>query len=93
MALSRLHIAVGVIFNETRDKVLLSKRPDNVPHGGLWEFPGGKLKPYEGVQAALARELFEELHLTVVNIRPLIIIDHDYPQQAITLHLNTVEHL
>jgi len=81
----RLHIAVGVILNEAKDKVLLSRRPDEVSQGGFWEFPGGKVEQGEQVGDALARELFEELNLILSIKRPLIVIDHDYPEYSITL--------
>lgn len=45
--------------------VLMQRRPAGKQHGGLWEFPGGKLEPGEGAAAALARELAEELAITV----------------------------
>ncbi|MFQ5659085.1 MAG: Nudix family hydrolase [Gammaproteobacteria bacterium] len=91
MSPDRLHIAVGVIFNKSRDKVLLSRRSDDVPQGGLWEFPGGKLLPGEGVEEALARELFEELDLVIHHAQPLIVIDHDYPLQSVTLDVWTID--
>ncbi len=91
MPSERLHIAIGVIFNKTRDKVLLSKRQGDVPHAGLWEFPGGKLNPGERVVDALHRELSEELGLLVEQAQPLIVIDHDYPEQAVTLDVWVVD--
>lgn len=87
----RLHIAVGVIYNDARDKVLLAKRPAHVGHGGLWEFPGGKRKPGESIDAALRRELYEELDLVVERALPLLVIDHDYPGRAVTLNVWEIE--
>jgi len=86
----RTNVAVGVIYNKPRDKVLLALRPDSVAQGGLWEFPGGKLLPEEGVEQALARELFEELGLKAMSSSPLITIDHDYPDLSVTLHVLAV---
>ena len=42
-------------------QVLLQQRPAGRQHGGLWDFPGGKVEPGEGPRAALVRELHEEL--------------------------------
>ena len=86
----KTQIAVGVIYNETRDRVLLALRPQSVPQGGLWEFPGGKIKPGEDVEQALVRELDEELGLHVISSTPLITIDHEYPDISVTLHVRTV---
>ncbi len=46
-------------------RILLTRRPDTVRHGGMWEFPGGKLHDGESPQAGLAREIEEELGLKV----------------------------
>ncbi len=46
-------------------KILITKRPADKPHGGFWEFPGGKLQRNETPQQALQRELREELDLDV----------------------------
>ena len=40
--------------------VFLAKRREGGPHGGLWEFPGGKIEPGESAERALAREIQEE---------------------------------
>lgn len=71
--------------------MLLSKRRDDVPHAGLWEFPGGKLKAGEHVVEALRRELSEELGLLVEQAQPLIVIDHDYSEQAVMLDVWVVD--
>lgn len=45
--------------------VLMQRRPVHRAHGGLWEFPGGKVEPGEGTRAALVREIDEELGLAL----------------------------
>jgi 8-oxo-dGTP diphosphatase len=45
--------------------VLLQQRPAHKHHGGLWEFPGGKVEPGEAPKSALVRELAEELAIGV----------------------------
>jgi 8-oxo-dGTP diphosphatase len=48
--------------------VLLCQRPFRKRHGGLWEFPGGKLLPSESVKEAVQRELGEELGLSLLGL-------------------------
>ena len=48
-------------------RVLLAKRPAGRPLAGLWEFPGGKVEAGETPEAALVRELDEELGITVAR--------------------------
>ena len=45
--------------------VLMQRRPEGKQHAGLWEFPGGKIEPDETPEAALARELAEELGIAI----------------------------
>jgi 8-oxo-dGTP diphosphatase len=86
----RMHIAVGIIFNPEKDKVLIARRPDNVHQGGLWEFPGGKCQDGEDVVRALKRELFEELNLVIDSYHSLLCINHDYPEQQVKLDVWSV---
>ena len=85
-------IAVGVILDQAGGKVLVSRRPDDVHLGGLWEFPGGKLEPDETCRNALGRELYEELGIIVVDARPLIEIKHDYQEELVSLDVWLVTH-
>ncbi len=80
-----LHIAVAVIFSRDRRQVLLSKRPDHVDQGGLWEFPGGKCEKNESIQDALGRELMEELGMHVEEAEPFIRVKHNYPEYSVLL--------
>ena len=61
-------------------RVLISKRPDGKPLAGLWEFPGGKVEAEEKPEAALIRELKEELAIDVseVCLAPLTFASHAY---------------
>lgn len=85
----RIHVAAGVIFNSSNE-VLLALRPQHKHQGGLWEFPGGKVETGEPVQAALARELLEELNLVVEHAEPLLVTEHDYGDKHVTLDVWTV---
>lgn len=84
-----IHVAAGVIL-DGKGRVLLALRPKDKHKGGLWEFPGGKVEAGESVQAALARELLEEINLVVVEASPFIVIDHDYGDMQVTLDVWTV---
>ncbi|NNF39074.1 MAG: NUDIX domain-containing protein [Gemmatimonadetes bacterium] len=61
-------IPVVAAVIERRGRFLLGRRPEAKRHGGLWEFPGGKLDPGESWHEAAARELDEELGLTLVRL-------------------------
>ena len=79
-----LHVAVGVI-KDSEGRVLISLRHDKAHQGGLWEFPGGKVEPGESVEQALARELKEELGISVLEIAPLIKVEHQYVDLKVLL--------
>jgi len=57
---------------QRQGRYLVCLRPPHKRHGGLWEFPGGKLEPDETVEAAAARELREELGVEAIGFGPLL---------------------
>ncbi len=62
------------------NRVLLARRPEGKKMAGLWEFPGGKLNPGETPEAALIRELREELGIDVAEacLAPFAFASHAY---------------
>lgn len=70
--------AVALIDSDGR--VLLAQRPQGKSMAGLWEFPGGKVEPGETPEAALVRELHEELGIETWNscLAPLTFASHSY---------------
>ena len=61
----RLMPVVAAALIDGEGRVLLQRRPPGKQMADLWEFPGGKVEPGETPEAALARELAEELAITV----------------------------
>lgn len=84
-----IHVAVGVI--RRGDLIFISKRPDALHQGGRWEFPGGKVEAGESVEQALARELHEEVALTVTSASPLLVLEYDYPEKRVKLDVWLVD--
>ena len=72
--------------------MLIAQRPQGRHQGGLWEFPGGKVEPGEDGRAALRRELREELGIEITIARPLIRVQHQYPDRAVLLDCWRVSH-
>lgn len=70
--------AVALIDPDGR--VLLTQRPEGKSMAGLWEFPGGKIEPGETPEAALIRELQEELGIDTWAscLAPLTFASHSY---------------
>lgn len=58
-------LVVAAAMVDAEGRVLVQQRPPGKPMAGLWEFPGGKVDPGELPEAALARELHEELAIDV----------------------------
>ncbi len=79
-----IHVAVGVVFNE-QQQVLVALRPHHADQGNLWEFPGGKVEVGETAEQALKRELYEEVGITIISAKPLLTIEHQYPNKKVFL--------
>ena len=79
-----LDVAIAVIRRERR--FLIAQRMPEDSFGGFWEFPGGKLDAGETMEAALIREIREELGVTVQVGSKRMEISHRYPGRVIRLH-------
>ena len=73
-------LVVAVALIDVDGRVLIAKRPQGKSLAGLWEFPGGKVEPGERPEAALIRELQEELGVTVSEscLAPFVFASHAY---------------
>ncbi|HUC69209.1 MAG TPA: (deoxy)nucleoside triphosphate pyrophosphohydrolase [Stellaceae bacterium] len=73
-------LVVAVALVDADGRVLLAQRPEGKVMAGLWEFPGGKVLPGEPPEAALVRELKEELGIDVAEacLAPLTFASHRY---------------
>ncbi|MFP5348536.1 MAG: Nudix family hydrolase [Gammaproteobacteria bacterium] len=81
--LTPLHVVAGLIWDGTR--VFITRRHAAAHQGDLWEFPGGKLGAGEEPQQGLARELHEELGITVRSAEPYAKVHYVYPERAVLL--------
>lgn len=72
---STVRVLAAVIQKEGR--FLVCRRPLHKRHGGLWEFPGGKLEPSESDLEAARRELREELDVEVTAVGRELLAIHD----------------
>ncbi|MCH7725491.1 MAG: (deoxy)nucleoside triphosphate pyrophosphohydrolase [Planctomycetes bacterium] len=77
-------IAIAVVRSDNR--VLIGQRPADVPLGGLWEFPGGKVKGGESLADAASRECREETGLEVEIIERFCTKTHTYTHDQVQLH-------
>ncbi|MBP8287953.1 MAG: NUDIX domain-containing protein [Rhodoferax sp.] len=84
-------VAVGVLIRPDGD-FLLTSRPQGKVYAGYWEFPGGKLEPGESVEAALRRELQEELGIEIGAVERWHEELVDYPHALVKLHFCKVYH-
>ena len=73
-------LVVAVALVDVDGRVLIAQRPDNKSMAGLWEFPGGKVEIGELPEAALIRELDEELGINVSGncLAPFTFSSHGY---------------
>lgn len=73
-------LVVAVALIDVDGRVLIARRPEGKQLAGLWEFPGGKIEPGERPEAALIRELREELGIEVSEscLAPFVFASHAY---------------
>lgn len=84
-----VRVVAGVIC-DPRGRILLAQRTGASDLAGLWEFPGGKIDPGESPEAALVRELDEELGIQVEVGEALITVPQLYPDKRLTLDVRHV---
>lgn len=84
--LPTIDVAIGLIWRDGR--LLIARRPEGAHLAGLWEFPGGKIRPGETPEAALVREAEEELavQVAVERERPFA-LEFSYPDRRVRLRV------
>ena len=77
----KIVLVSAVALIDPDGRVLIARRPEGKSLAGLWEFPGGKVEPGETPEAALIRELHEELGIDTHAscLAPLTFASHAYP--------------
>lgn len=88
-----ISVTMGIIF-DSGGRLLIAKRNLNKNFGGLWEFPGGKLKPSELPSSGLIRELREELSIEVTIhtvYYPYLYTDENFKIECYPIHCSLLE--
>ena len=78
------HVAVGIISNGSR--LLITKRKEDGLLGGLWEFPGGKMKTNESPKQAIKREIKEELSIRIKTKDIIAQVEHKYSHFSVSIN-------
>jgi 8-oxo-dGTP diphosphatase len=79
-----IEVAIALVWRE--GLLLVTRRPTEVHLGGLWEFPGGKLRTEETPEACAEREVLEEVGLVVSARARRASIEHTYPERRVLLY-------
>jgi 8-oxo-dGTP diphosphatase len=82
---------VAAVLRDANGRVLIAQRPAGKHMAGYWEFPGGKIAPGESSEQALARELAEELGVSLRRCHPLLQLRHDYVDRVVELDVFVVD--
>jgi 8-oxo-dGTP diphosphatase len=83
--MTKIVLVVACALVDVDGRVLICKRPKGKSMAGLWEFPGGKVEAGETPEAAMIREMDEELGITITQscLAPFVFASHSYE----TFHL------
>ncbi len=85
---ARPHVRGAIVILENgHGRWLVQRRPPRGLLGGLWEFPGGKIRPDETPELAATRELREETGGRARSLVPLGVVDHAYSHFTVELHV------
>ena len=79
-------VGAAVILNGRNQIMIAQRRPEGGMLAGLWEFPGGKIQEGETMPQCIARELKEEMGLTLEVGPELTVVHHAYTHFTIALH-------
>ncbi len=90
----KIVLVAAAALIDAQGRVLLARRPEGKKMAGLWEFPGGKMEPGETPEAALARELHEELGIAVNprDFAPFMFASHAYEHFHLLMPLFLCRH-
>ena len=80
----RVVVVAAVIEEDGR--FLVTRRLEGTHLAGYWEFPGGKVDDDESEEAALVREITEELSTGISRLRKIFQTVHSYPERTVELH-------
>lgn len=79
-------VQVAAALIERDGRYLITRRKQGVHLEGWWEFPGGKCRENESLEACVAREIVEEIGVKITNYHLFMTVQHEYPDRAVELH-------
>ncbi|MCH9745740.1 MAG: Nudix family hydrolase [Proteobacteria bacterium] len=85
-----INAVVGVLQNSANE-MLIAKRQTHQFMGGFWELPGGKIEPGESAEAAIVRELHEELGVVVTDLSIHQTMVYQYPDRVVELSIYSID--
>ena len=81
-----MDIALAIIVDQSRSRILIGQRPAGTHLEGYWEFPGGKVEPGETPIACASREALEETEHDVHIVEAWPVIRYEYPERTVELY-------
>jgi 8-oxo-dGTP diphosphatase len=81
----RRHVLVTAAVIERDGAFLMTRRLEGTHLAGHWEFPGGKCRKGETLEASLIREIHEELGADIVVGLEILASTHEYPERVVEL--------